>query len=218
MNAPEDKCLLKLLGITYNQIESGVYAMILREEDDEHRHIPIIVGFAEAQSIECKLQEVVTPRPLTHDLMANMLQQFGITLTEVNIIRLPSGVFAAEMKLRGSDGHIHSIDARSSDAVALAIRVNAPIYTTRQVLDEVGYLPGNKPQRHQQSRVSTPSPSVKPKKAMNQTFSSTIEVAPFEGLTLTELQTKMEQAAENEDYELAARFKEEIDRRKNENY
>ena len=95
-----DKCRLELIGITYNQIESGVYAVILQEADGTRR-IPIIIGYPEAQSIECKLQEVVTPRPLTHDLMANMLNEFGVTLLEVNINKLPNGVFAAELLMSG---------------------------------------------------------------------------------------------------------------------
>ena len=134
-----DKCRLELIGITYNQIESGVYAVILQEAGGTRR-IPRIIGYPEAQSIECKLQEVVTPRPLTHDLMANILDEFGVTLLEVNISKLPNGVFAAELLMRDSKGK-HVIDTRSSDAIALAIRVNAPIYTTRQVLDEAGFEP-----------------------------------------------------------------------------
>ncbi len=137
-----DKCRLELIGITYNQIESGVYAVILQEAGGTRR-IPIIIGYPEAQSIECKLQEVVTPRPLTHDLMANILDEFGVTLLEVNISKLPNGVFAAELLMRDSKG-MHVIDSRSSDAIALAIRVNAPIYTTRQVLNEAGFEPDSR--------------------------------------------------------------------------
>ena len=105
-----DKCRLELIGITYNQIESGVYAVILQEAGGTRR-IPIIIGYPEAQSIECKLQEVVTPRPLTHDLMANILDEFGVTLLEVNISKLPNGVFAAELLMRDSKG-MHVIDSR----------------------------------------------------------------------------------------------------------
>ena len=108
-----DKIRLELIGITYNQIESGVYAVILQQAGGTRR-IPIIIGYSEAQAIECKLQEVRTPRPLTHDLMASILSEFGITLREIVIYRLDSGVFAAELVLSdGSRTHIVEIGRAS---------------------------------------------------------------------------------------------------------
>ncbi|MDE6256590.1 MAG: bifunctional nuclease family protein, partial [Muribaculaceae bacterium] len=122
-----EKHRLELVGITYNQIESGVYAVILREVGGERR-IPIIIGYPEAQAIECKLQDVVTPRPLTHDMMLNFMTAFGVSLKEIEIKRLPNGVFAADLIF--SDGeNTRIVDARSSDGIALAIRAGAPIYT-----------------------------------------------------------------------------------------
>ena len=131
---------LRLIGITYNQIESGVYALVL-EEIGGLRRIPIIIGYPEAQSIECKLQEVVVPRPLTHDLLKNILDSFGLHLNCVEIYRLPNGVFAANLVLEGPEGEIHTIDSRSSDAIALAIRTDSPIYTSDAVIEEAGFLP-----------------------------------------------------------------------------
>ena len=128
---------LKIVGITYNQIESGVYALIL-ENVEGTRRIPIIIGAPEAQAIECKLQGVQVPRPLTHDLMIGTLEAFGIELTRVEIRRLPNGVFAADLYL--TDGiRQNKVDSRSSDAVALAIRAGAPIFTSQEVLDETGF-------------------------------------------------------------------------------
>lgn len=131
---------LRLIGITYNQIESGVYAVIL-EEIGGNRRIPIVIGYPEAQAIECKLQEIRTPRPLTHDLMKSMMEQFDIRLSCVDIRRLDSGVFAADLVMESPDGELRKIDARSSDAIALAIRCDAPIYTTADVLEESGFRP-----------------------------------------------------------------------------
>ena len=131
---------LRLIGITYNQIESGVYAVIL-EEIGGNRRIPIVIGYPEAQAIECKLQEIRTPRPLTHDLMKCMMEQFDIRLSCVDIRRLDSGVFAADLVMESPDGELRKIDARSSDAIALAIRCDAPIYTTADVLEESGFRP-----------------------------------------------------------------------------
>lgn len=137
---------LRLIGITYNQIESGVYALILEEVNGERR-VPIVIGFPEAQAIECKLQEVKTPRPLTHDLMKTLIETFHLNLLCVDIYKLPSGVFAANLVIEGADGEIHKLDARSSDAIALAIRTGSPIYTTADVLDEVGIYPHNRQRR-----------------------------------------------------------------------
>ncbi len=192
-----DKCRLELIGITYNQIESGVYAVILQEADGTRR-IPIIIGYPEAQSIECKLQEVVTPRPLTHDLMANMLNEFGVTLLEVNINKLPNGVFAAELLMRDSKG-LHVIDSRSSDAIALAIRVGAPIYTTRQVIDEAGFEPDSR--TAQPKTVRNRSADMKPGKSQKPAAAR-----------IDDLKAAMQRAAETENYEEAARLKTEIER------
>lgn len=125
---------LKVVGITYSQIESGVYALILEEVNGDRR-IPIVIGYPEAQAIECKLQEVNPPRPLTHDLMRMMMERFGLRLSCVDIRKLDSGVFAADLLIEGPDGELMKIDARSSDAIALALRTGAPIYTSTEVLE-----------------------------------------------------------------------------------
>lgn len=201
-----EKHKLELVGITYNQIESGVYAVILREVGGERR-IPIIIGYPEAQAIECKLQDVVTPRPLTHDMMINFMTAFGISLKEIEIKRLPNGVFAADMIF--SDGeNTRIVDARSSDGIALAIRAGAPIYTSEEVLAEAGFLPDETRRKPRQGRrVERPANDklATPKKA--------VELSEY---SLEELNNEMQMAAENEDYEKAAKIKAEIDRRKSE--
>ena len=193
---------LELVGITYNQIESGVYAVILREADGDRR-IPIIIGYPEAQAIECKLQEVATPRPLTHDMLVNFMTAFGITLKEIEIRKLPNGVFAADLIF--SDGeNTRVVDSRSSDGIALAIRCGAPIYTSEEVLHEAGFLPEEKRQKPRQSRSSDRPASQSKMRTREKDMSEK---------SLAELQAEMQTAAENEDYELAARIKAEIDRR-----
>lgn len=133
---------LRLIGITYNQIESGVYAVILEEVNGLTR-IPIVIGYPEAQAIECHLQNVRTPRPLTHDLIKKIMDEFQLKLSCIDIHKLPSGVFAADLVMEGPDGELHKIDSRSSDAISLAIRCNAPIYTSSEVLEESGFRPQN---------------------------------------------------------------------------
>lgn len=193
-----DKIRLELIGITYNQIESGVYAVILQQAGGTRR-IPIIIGFPEAQAIECKLQEVITPRPLTHDLMANMMASYGITLVEVNIYKLPNGVFAAELVLDDGESR-RVVDSRSSDAIALAIRVGAPIFTSSQVLEEAGF----EPKGSSQPTSEPPATSEIEKKQQEETLTQK---------SIETLRSEMQKAAESENYELAARIKAEIDRR-----
>lgn len=188
---------LELVGITYNQIESGVYAVILRQVGG-NRRIPIIIGYPEAQAIECKLQEVVTPRPLTHDMMMNFMEEFGIRLKEIEIHRLPSGVFAADMIF--TDGtNVHTVDSRSSDAIALAIRADAPIYTSAEVLEEAGFDPDEQGNHSESHSSNENAPSSEQSQG----------IAPSQK-TIEELKALMQQAAENENYEEAARLKAEI--------
>ena len=197
-----DKIRLELIGITYNQIESGVYAVILQQAGGTRR-IPIIIGYSEAQAIECKLQEVRTPRPLTHDLMASILSEFGITLREIVIYRLDSGVFAAELVL--SDGsRTHIVDSRSSDAIALAIRVGAPIYTTPKVLTEAGFEPDDS---------KAPEIGIKAtRKVKKSRRPEPEEDDELSFLSRDDLYEEMEKAAGEENYERAAKIKAEIDR------
>lgn len=193
-----EKIKLELVGITYSQIESGVYAVILQQEGAARR-IPIIIGFPEAQSIECKLQDVVTPRPLTHDLMISIMSSFGITLKEVLIYKLPDGVFAAQLILMDGD-NLRCVDSRSSDAIALAIRVGAPIYTTPEVLDEAGFEPGERNVKAESDKKDSK-------------LSASVNTQENSLKSLDELMSDMQAAAEAENYEEAARIKAEIDRR-----
>ena len=191
-NSDMSRCRLELVGITYNQIESGVYAVILRQAGGTRR-IPIIIGYPEAQAIECKLQEVVTPRPLTHDMMINFMEEFGIRLKEIEIRRLPSGVFAADLIF--TDGsQTRTVDSRSSDAIALAIRADAPIYTSSEVLEEAGFDPEEN-ENHENAEETEVHP---PEQETSR-------------VSVEKLRAMMQKAAENEDYEEAGRLKAEID-------
>lgn len=189
----DNRVELRLAGITYNQIESGVYALIL-EEKEGNRRMPIIIGYPEAQAIECRLQEVTTPRPLTHDLLASALTAFSITLEEVVIRKLPNGVFAAYLHLVDADGNRHVIDSRSSDAVALAIRMNSRIFTTEEVLKESGFAPENA--HHDEKDVEGIGVSEVSRQTINH---------------LSSLKARLARAVEEENYEEAGRLKKEIE-------
>lgn len=133
-----EKVKLNVLGITSSQIQAGVYALVLSEEGGAYR-IPVIVGVAEAQSIAVKLENVRPPRPLSHDLIVSLTHAFGIGLEEVFIYKFENGVFLSELHF-GDDDRKVVIDSRTSDAIALAMRTGAPIYTTREILKKAGFV------------------------------------------------------------------------------
>ena len=127
----ENKIEMDVLGITYSQIQQGAYALLLKQRDGDMR-VPIVVGVSEAQSIAMRLEHVIPPRPMSHDLMVSMFHAFGISLDEVVIYKFSEGVFMSRLKLSNNE-HNLELDSRTSDAVALALRTNAPIYTINGV-------------------------------------------------------------------------------------
>lgn len=133
-----NKVLLNVIGITYSQSQSGAYALILEVNGDKLR-LPIIIGEAEAQSIAIAIEGHETRRPLTHDLFKTFATSFDINITEVVINRFKDGLFYTELHCV-KDGEESIIDARTSDAVAIALRFNAPIYTNTQVVEEAGLI------------------------------------------------------------------------------
>lgn len=191
-------CRLELVGITYNQIEKGVYAMVLQEVEEKHRRLVIIIGTSEAQSIECKLQNIIPPRPLAHDFIDMLFYAYQIKLRKVEIYRMENGVFAANMYLCQQYGQEESlnkvIDARSSDAIAIAIRTNSPIYCTDALLEEVGYYNESAVRKNLQEN----------KTSENDLLSSA---------STSELKSLLQKAVDEEQYELASKIKAEIDRR-----
>lgn len=194
----DDSIELKLVGITYNQIESGVYALIL-EDPIERRRLAIVIGYPEAQSIECHLQKVRTPRPLAHDLLASLLSTLDARLRRVDIHRLPTGPYAGQLTIENQYGERKVIDARSSDAIALAIRVGAPIYTNRALLDAKGYVVQNDTKKDLQKTVEFRGNS------------SAEKLSKYSDSQLEEMIVKM---VNQENYEKAAEIKKELERRK----
>ena len=129
---------LKVLGISYSQTQSGAYALVLIQEKGERR-IPIIIGGFEAQAIVLKLENLNPPRPVTHDLFKNFADEFSISISEVFIHKLEEGVFYS-MLVCNNGVKEYSIDSRTSDAVALALRFNCPIYITEEILEKAGIV------------------------------------------------------------------------------
>jgi uncharacterized protein len=135
----EEKIQLMVLGLSASPASNNAYALVLKEVDG-NRRLPIIIGAFEAQAIALELEGVVPPRPMTHDLMKSMIDSFGVNLSEVYINELKEGTFFAKLIF---DSYNIELDARPSDAIALAVRANAPIYVSNEVLDETGILPQN---------------------------------------------------------------------------
>lgn len=125
------------MGISYSQLQNGAYALILEQIDGPYR-IPVVIGPAEAQSIALRMESIVPPRPLTHDLFVSFAHAFGVKLREVFIYRFEDGIFSSELTFTDGDRTV-VIDSRTSDAIAIAMRTNAPIFTTREILLETGF-------------------------------------------------------------------------------
>lgn len=197
---------LKVVGITYNQIENGMYALILEEEESTMR-MPIIIGYNEAQSIECLLQKITTPRPLTHEFTTRILNAFDILIDQIVIKQLANGIFAADVTLIRKD-ETHTIDARSSDAIALAMRTDAPIYISREILHRCGV--------RKDSAVHTgnrfiPNQSIPVRQAVERVKHPSGN--PLADVSDLDLEIMMQKAVEEENYEKADEIKKEIDRR-----
>ncbi len=202
---------LEIIGITYNQIDKGVYALILQEVNGKRR-IPIAIGTAEAQSIECRLQEIITPRPLTHDLMANIMRAFGIELDAVIIKQLPGGIFAADLILTDGNRKIE-LDSRSSDAIAIALRMNVPILTSEELLSQVSFV---KDRPLSATGANQDKPSVTPEMLAGADDLMQYE-ADFKIMATDKLEVLLSQVIEQEQYEVAALIKKELDSRMDKN-
>ncbi len=192
---------LKIKGISYSQTQNGAYALILNEIDGD-RKLPIVIGAFEAQSIAIALEkEISPPRPLTHDLFKTFASHYSIGLKKVIIHRLIDGVFYANIvcNLAGKES---IFDARTSDAIALALRFNAPIFTYESILSKAGI-----------------NLSVKEIPADAAQVSSSIQATVLQTenslhkLDLQGLETELDKAVKEEDYEKAAKIRDEISKR-----
>lgn len=197
----DDRVRLKVMGISYTQLQSGAYALLLAQEDGPYR-IPVVIGAAEAQSIAIRMENIVTPRPLTHDLFVSFAQAFGVRLREVFIYKFEDGIFSSEMTFTDGNRQI-VLDARTSDAIAIAMRCRAPIWTTNAILRETGFIIENDP--------ATGSASLKPRESMADATSP--DKPSPENLTTDELRRLLDRLVEEENYEEAARISEILKRK-----
>lgn len=196
-----EKIKLEVLGLSYSQTQAGAYALILSVNQSDER-IPIIIGGFEAQSIAIQLENLKPPRPLTHDLFKTVASDFGISLKEVFIYRLEEGIFYSRLYFE-KDGATKAVDSRTSDAVALALRFGCPIYTTTEIVSKAGIVLKITDDNREDDDTSIlkTSPSSSP--------------SGYRNYTVEELESLMDEAIRNEDYEKASLIRDEIQKKKN---
>jgi len=189
---------LKVLGISYSQTQSGAYALILVEENG-NRRIPIIIGGFEAQAIVIKIENLEPPRPLTHDLFKSFADEFKISMVEVMIHKLEEGVFYSRLLCNNGNKEL-SIDSRTSDAVALALRFDCPIYIAEDILEKAGI-------------TVTASEAEGSAEGDDDSLLDTGN-SGFESYSDEELYKMIDESVKTEDYERAAAIRDEIEKRK----
>jgi bifunctional DNase/RNase len=192
-----DKIQLEIIGMSYSQSQSGAYALILGETHGKRR-LPIIIGGFEAQAIAVELEKMKPSRPLTHDLFKNFADHYNIVIREVIIDKFLEGVFFAKLVCISPDGE-SEIDARTSDAVALAIRFNSPIFTYESILSQAGIIMEEKT-----TEASDESPG----------HVDEIMESEYADFTMDELEDSLKKAVDSEEYEKASRIRDEIKSRK----
>lgn len=181
-----EKIQVDILGLSTSPASGGAYALILKEVNG-NRRLPIIIGAFEAQSIALEMEGIKPPRPLTHDLMKNLLDTMGVELSEITISELRDGTFYAKLVFDNQE-----IDSRPSDAIALAVRVGAPIFVAEKVMADAAFLP-------EQETQDRNAPAQSPPKDAKST-------------TLEQFRAQLKEAIEKEDYERAAKLRDEIRR------
>lgn len=198
-----DKLQVDILGLSTSPHTNGAYALILYEVDGK-RKLPIIIGGFEAQAIALKLENIKPPRPFTHDLFKQIADAISLHVNEVFIDELHNETFYAKV-ICELNGELHEIDARPSDAIAIAVRFNAPIFVSEEIMNEAGIVeePSKEEPEEQLEEESVEHAAEEPAPA--------VEAASGEQLA-EELSRKLEESINREDYEEAARLRDELTR------
>lgn len=191
-----EKIELKIVGLSYSQTQSGAYALVLAEKQGSRR-LPIIIGGFEAQSIAIELENMKPSRPLTHDLFKTFTDSFKVKISEIVIYNLIEGVFYAKIVCTNKAGEQVEIDARTSDAIAIGIRAKCPVYTFENILSSAGIQLDNEGEE-----TSTADEFIENKQDKESV------------LSIEDLEIKLAEALENEEYEKASEIRDEIQKRK----
>ena len=201
---------LNIKGISYSQTQSGAYALILSEVDGQ-RKLPIVIGAFEAQSIAIALEkEIQPPRPLTHDLFKNFSDRFDIVVKQVIIHKLVDGVFYASL-ICERDKVEEIIDARTSDAIALALRFSAPIFTYKNILEKAGII--LKTDSKKEDEENQPEEVLLFDDLEFETEEVEVSDDGYSSKSIKKLQELLTKAVADEDYETAAKLRDEISKR-----
>lgn len=190
------KIELDVVALTHSVTSSHNYAVILGEVDGE-RKLPVVIGGFEAQAIAVAMEKMIPNRPLTHDLFKNTLDSFGIELKEVIINNLLDGIFYAQLICWDGSKEV-VIDSRTSDSIAMAVRFNCPIFTKESIMEEAGMLLD--PEEEKKISIDRPVKKVKKSKA-------------FSEHSIEELEEMLAKVLDEEDYEQAAKIRDEINKR-----
>ncbi len=193
-----EKIKLEIVGLSYSQTQSGAYALVLSEVEG-NRRLPIIIGGFEAQAIAIELEKMVPTRPLTHDLFKNFATTFSIEVKEVIVYKLVEGIFYSKIICQ-QDGTIAEIDARTSDAIAIGVRFNCPVYTYESILSSAGIL--------------LDESAIDENDLLAESLDESSEENTIASLSNEDLASQLNQAIQDEDYELASRIRDEIKKRK----
>ncbi len=194
---------LNVLGISYSQIQTGAYALILAQIDGPYR-IPVVIGATEAQSIAIRMENIIPPRPMTHDLFVSFAHAFGVKLKEVFIYKFEDGIFSSELTFSDGERQI-VLDSRTSDAIGIAMRSKAPIYTTREIIDETGFIM----EEHDISDDDEASTE-----SSHSSVSHTNDEPKIENYSIEELERTLDRLIREENYEEAAKVSEILKRKR----
>ncbi|GAB3903408.1 bifunctional nuclease family protein [Larkinella knui] len=196
-----EKIRLEILGLSPSQSQSGSFALVLGEEYG-NRRLPIIIGMFEAQAIAIEIEKIVPNRPMTHDLFKSFADKFGFTVREIVISDLREGIFFARIVC--TDGTRETVvDARPSDAIAIGIRFNVQIYTYESILSEAGITASATDETEEEELVPQPASSRSSRSLTEQ----------LKDMTYDELQQSLDEALKKEEYEKAAKIRDEMSRR-----
>jgi bifunctional DNase/RNase len=205
-----DYIQVDIVGLSTSPSSGGAYALVLGEVNG-NRRLPIIIGAFEAQAIALELEKIQPPRPMTHDLIRNLFDALGADVTDIVIDDLREGTFFAKVRYVYDDEEAQ-LDARPSDAVALAVRADAPIFVAAPVLDEAG-IPADDDAELPSAFAEEPEPEDEPRAS----GSKPAAAASGGGTRLERMEAQLKKAIDEEDYETAARLRDEIARMRSEN-
>lgn len=198
------KIQLEILGLSSSQSQTGSFALVLGEKDG-NRRLPIIIGMFEAQSIAIQIEKINPNRPLTHDLFKSFAEQVNVNITEVLISDLKEGVFYSKIMCTDGDKDFE-LDARPSDAIAIGLRFGVPIYTVESVLSEAGIILSDLEEEEEENEEAATVKSTA-------TTSSSSSKEPLNETSVDDLNKMLNDALEKEDYEKAAKIRDELNKR-----